>query len=262
MILMLLPLAILLVVSFASMQHGQIMIFNTNGNVMLIRGKTEHKQIRGMEMLPGDQVRIQNGTVTLVNRSEKRVSLTKSGTYSYQQVQKMMKQATASASNRYFVYVWESMQGKDRKAQVVGGVVRGEPFTYIPSDSARVISDTIAFYWPNPAGIRQVFTLTDNQGNTLYSDTLQDSCLLVTKQKLQMINPGNYWWQVTDGFSKPHKHRILNPHPSEAADLQQDFNKHLNDFGEVKDTDLEAVLILQYMREKKVYKYPYPLNLQ
>jgi len=255
----LLLLLLLLLLPVAAMTHqGQMMIFNTTGNVVLIRGKTEHKLLRGMEMIPGDQIRLHNGTVVLINRSDKRVSLTKPGNYSYTQVQKLMSKAEASSSIRYFVYVWESMQGTERKAQVAAGVVRGEPFQHLPFDSARVLSDTIMFQWINPAGIRQQFTLTNTQGTILFADTLQDSTLLITQKRLQITMPGTYHWQVTDGFSKPRKRSFIISESAVNNQLEQHLLKNRSDFINLQDPTLVAALLATFLQKEKIYTYPHP----
>jgi hypothetical protein len=254
----LIPAVLVMVLVAAMAPQGQMMIFNSTGNVILVRGKTEHKLLRGMEMLPGDQIRLHSGTVILVNRTEKRVSLSKPGNYSYTQVQKLMSKAEASSSIRYFVYVWESMQGTERKAQVAGGVVRGEPFQHLPFDSARVLSDTILFQWINPAGIRQHFTLTNAQGTILFADTLQDSMLLITQKKLQIIMPGTYHWQVTDGFSKPRKRSFIVPEGAVKSQLEQHLITCRNDFTNLQDQNLKAALLATFMQKEKIYTYPHP----
>ncbi len=248
---------IVLVSGLAPDDSDEMLVFSTSGKVNLRRGKDVYENPRGMKMLPKDILQINQGSVTLINRSHKRVTLDKAGKYNHTQVYSLMAKAAASPGTRYFVYVWENMQTTDSRVNVPGGIVRGEELSLLPSDSVTILSDTIEFYNHNPMNVLHQITVFDIDFSELFSEEIEDSTIFMSLNAVAATQPGKYRWEIATCFQKPVKRCFFIPETSVKHNLLNEFRKILSEFDQTDDEMLRRALVMEYLEKNKLYIYPY-----
>lgn len=177
----------------------EILVFSAEGDIKISRNKTMIPCKRAEKILPVDIINLKKGTVTLVDRNLKRVSLEKKGKYSYMQIVKQFSFANASLENRFLILVLDKMNHKTEPVSYGGGVVRGTPNTMLPMDSVIILSDSIRFVFSNPRKLKFTFFLSDEEHHILFSKEITDSLLVLKKQNAGWWKPGAYFWEAGTG---------------------------------------------------------------
>jgi hypothetical protein len=242
--------------SRAHPQGSEMLVFNTSGDVSIKRNKTIIQRFNAEKVLPGDLITIGKGSMTIISRDEKRVTLTEKGTYTHAEVQKKFARANASTSVRYFIMVWESIKQQTDKTNAPGGVARGEEPSRLPFDSAVVLTDTVIFFFRNPSIQPVVFKVFNRKFITLYTDTLTDSLMIMSLNTFSELIPGKYYWEASNPFSPPVRWSFFLPDPASKKELTDSFHSFLSDIEDLTYSEKRS-LIYAYMQSNKIY-HPLP----
>lgn len=244
---------LMLVFGFSvSGQQGELLIYNASGDVQVKRNQTVIRNFAGEKLLPGDVVTLSTGSITIISRDEKRVTLDKKGTYSYLQVQKMIRNASASASVRYFIMVWEAMKSQNVTTNAPGGVVRGDEPSRLPSDSATILSDTIIFFFRNPGNQTVVFRLLNQKFKVLLTDTLTDSVKTLPLTLRDSLSAGKYYWEISNPFTPPVRWHFFIPEATVKQQLLHNFYIFIADIQQFSSEEKKQ-LMRAYMQVQKIY---------
>lgn len=233
-------------------QNGELLIYNASGDVYLKRNQTVIRNFTAEKLVPGDVITIGTGSMTIISRDEKRVTLDKKGSYSYLQVQQMIKKAGASTSVRYFIMVWESMKGQNTSINAPGGVVRGDEPSRLPYDSATILSDSIIFFFRNPGNQPVTFRLLNQKFRPLLSDTLTDSLKTLSLTHQDSFPSGKYYWEISNPFTPPARWHFIIPDPTRKQQLIYDFQVFMKDIQRFSSEEKKK-LIDAYMQIQKIY---------
>lgn len=231
---------------------GDLLIFNTTGKIELKRGKKPVQDLCGEQVLSGDLLTVTDGSITLINRNQKRVTITQKGSYTYSTLVKMMEKAESSTTVRYFVFVWESMKQEKTQVRTSGGVVRGDEPSRFPYDSATILADTIDFFFRNPSGQPYVFKILTDKFVTLLCDTLTDSVKTIPVAFLQQPACERYCWEISTPFTAPVRQVFFLPDmPSKNKLLEKFLLMQAEGFD--LPQPLRNRVALSYMKENHVY---------
>jgi hypothetical protein len=229
-------------------QHAaDILVFSVEGDVTISRNKITIPCKRADKILTADIIDVKKGTVSLVDRNMKRVSLEKKGKYSYQQIVKQFEFANASLANRFLVLVLDKMIHKTGPVSKPGGVVRGTRSATLPVDSAVILSDLIRFTFPNPGKQKLTFFILDQEHHVLFSKKITDSLLVIKKQTAPWWKPDAYFWEAAapgkDGTSET---IFFIPADEERARLLSEYNELKRSFAgfpvKIKNQLMDEVL--------------------
>ncbi|HRZ41960.1 MAG TPA: hypothetical protein P5228_04565 [Bacteroidales bacterium] len=236
----------------ASGQSAELLIYNSSGDVQLKRNQTVIRNFHGEKLIPGDVINLGTGSMTIISRDEKRVTLDKKGSYTYAQVQQMIKKAGASTSVRYFIMVWEAMKNQNTRTNAPGGVVRGDEPSRLPGDSATILSDTILFFFRNPGNQTVTFRLLNQKFKTIITDTLTDSVKTLSLISPDSLPPGKYYWEISNPFAPPVRWHFIIPDTPVRQQLMDTFRAFLADIQGFSSEE-KRQLLWAYMQTQKVY---------
>mgnify|MGYP006948912641 CR=1 FL=1 len=228
--------------------ESELLIFNADGNSYIQRSGTKISNIDGAEFKKDDLLFIINGSVTIISRQNKRVTLNENGKYNYNKVYNLMQKAEASVTNKYFVNVWDQMNNKHENMNYRGGVVRGDAVPSFPVDSAVILSDSICFEYikegETPGGI----SIKNEQFRELFYLNLTDNSIVMPLSDINNAETGIYYYEF-DG--SPTQCFII-PSKDELNEKLEAFNKIMESFSSFND-EMKARLVRDYMIENKVY---------
>ena len=204
---------------------ADMLIFSVEGDAVLIRNKISMPCKRADKILAADIIQVKKGTVSLVDRNLKRVTLEKKGKYSYLQIADKFKLANASMENKFLLQVLDKMTHKAEAVSYAGGVVRGNRNTTLPMDSAFILSDFIHFAFPNPAKQKLTFFLSDEERHVLFSKETKDSLLVINRATASWWKPGAFFWEAaTRGKDGTSETIFFIPTDKERARLLTEYN--------------------------------------
>ncbi|MCX6258349.1 MAG: hypothetical protein NTW49_10710 [Bacteroidia bacterium] len=189
-------LTVLAVTSMSAQNTGFFMIFSASGEATLTRNGVLLAQPAREKLANGNILHIGNGTVVLLDKNNKRVTITKQGDYSFTDIQHLFEQANASIANKYLVYIWEKMANVTVNASRKGGVVRGENEFLFPPDSAVVFSDTLVFKYLNQEGLRWKLSIEDISEKLITEYYSAGSLIIITKPAANWWKPGTFKWNL------------------------------------------------------------------
>lgn len=231
---------------------SDLLIFNTDGNVSITRDNNSLDELQGKKFLEGDVLHITDGSITIINKNNKRIAVDKPGTYKYDDVDKLMQKAEASLTNRYFVLVWKKMNKESEQVNKPGGVVRGEEFETLPLDSVIILSDSIEFQIPNKSDLEYSLIIKSEKYKELVQYDIWNS-LKVNIQDISNGKPGKYYWEIKFPFGKgPDTKYFIIPDSSTYNKLINEYNDALGSFS-VFDDKLRKSLMEEYKKFNKVY---------
>ena len=230
---------------------SELLFFNSSGHVILVRGELVIKKIQGESFQKNDVLKIIGGDVTIINLNNKRITLEESGTYSFDDIYTIMQQVESSLTNRYFVYVWHKMNKDDKQTNQPGGVIRGDGFVTLPSDSIIVLTDNIKFSINNESGSDYDLIIKSNN-NIIEQYPIREN---LTLSILDIVDgqPGKYYWEIKVPFgSSPDKKYFIIPDDKTRNILLEEYKKTISEFS-IFDKDLQTLLIDEYLSDKKLY---------
>ncbi len=185
---------------------ADMLVFSVEGDAVIMRNKISTPCKRADKILAADIIQLKKGTVSLVDRKLKRVTLEKKGNYTYLQLVNQFKLANASLENKFLLQVLDKMTHKAEAVSLAGGVVRGTRTKSFPIDSAFILSDFIQFKFSNPAKQKLTFFLSDEEHHVLFSKETKDSLLVIKRSTATWWKPGAYFWEAAapgkDGTSE------------------------------------------------------------
>ena len=210
---------------------SDILIFSAEGDVMISRNKMMVPCKRADKILAADIIHVNKGTISLVDKNLKKVTLEKKGKYSYKQIVKYFSLANASLENRFLLQVLDKMAHRTKPVSYAGGVVRGEPGASQPMDSALILSDSIRFIFPNPGKQKFTFFILDEEHKVLFSKETTDSLLVLQKYNADWWKPGTYSWEAgTLDKQGTTEKRFFVPKHDEQAGFLYDYYRLKNAF--------------------------------
>lgn len=230
----------------------EILIFSATGKAHLKRDTIFISQLRGEKLLPNDLLELISGTITIINRENKRITITQYGKYTRSQIQKKMNMAEASHSVRYFVMVWENMQQQRGVVNKPGGVIRGDIGNLLPADSMTLLWDSIMFFCKNPLNAALKLTIKSTPEHVPFTCTFHDSTITLGTTQIPMLKPGKYTWEISDGFRKPEIRSIFIPDKTDRETKLADYNKFLNAIKPI-EIELHKELLLTYQHVNKIW---------
>ena len=205
---------------------ADMLVFSVDGDVTINRNKITRPCKRADKILTADIIDVKKGTVSLVDRKLKRVSLEKKGKYSYQDIVNQFALANASLSNKFLVQVLDKMTHKTGPVSKAGGVVRGTRSATLPIDSAIILSDLIRFVFPNPGKQKFSFFLMDEEHNVLFSKETKDSFMVINRAASPWWKPGVYFWEAaTPNKQGTAEKAFIIPAGEDRARLLTDYNE-------------------------------------
>lgn len=232
--------------------NEDVLIFNSTGQVTLVRDYNSISNISGMRLLAGDEVIITSGSFTVLTNSYKRITFDKPGNYAYSTVIDLLKSADASVTNKYFVYVWEKMNANDEAVRHPGGVVRGDEYGLEPWDSAIIISKSITFSFPNQSDSEFDLYIYSKLNTLVFKSVIVDS-VEVNLSDLEISDPGYYYWYISSEFGgKPDKRWFEIPENSLKTVLKDEYIKFKDAIKTFSDID-RINLINEYLITNKIY---------
>lgn len=230
----------------------EIMIFNTTGQVALLRDGGVLNKISGYRLVPDDKLVLTSGSFTVLTKSYKRITVDEPGNYHYENVIELLRSADASVSNKYFVYVWEKMNANDESVRHPGGVVRGDEWGLEPWDSAIILSETITFSIPNKADSEFDLLIFSKLNSLVFKSVIVDS-LEVNLSDLEVSDPGYYYWYISSDFGgKPEKRWFEIPENSTKSDLKKEYQKFKEEIKSFSDID-RINLLNEYITTNRYY---------
>lgn len=232
--------------------NSELLFFNSEGHIVLIRGDNVIKKIQGESFLQDDVLKIIGGNVTIINLNNKRITVKEPGTYYYYDISARMQHAESSLSNRYFVYVWKKMSKEDKQESQPGGVIRGDEFLTSPRDSIIVLSDTIKFCFQNESdGDFDLIIKSDD--HKLVAQYPVRNVVSLSIHNINNGKPGKYYWEVKFPFGRgPDAKYFIIPDSSTYNKKINEYNEALLSFS-VFDNKLKNLLIEEYMKYNKIY---------
>lgn len=175
---------------------ADILVFFVEGDVKINRHKITLPCKRADKILAADIIDIKTGSVSLVDRNLKRVTLEKKGKYSYRQIADQFKMANASLSNKFLVQVLDKMTHHSESVSKAGGVVRGTRNASLPIDSAVILTEAIRFTFTNMGKQALTFFILDEEHHVLFSKKTTGNRLAVKKENAAWWKPGTYFWEA------------------------------------------------------------------
>lgn len=242
--------------------QSNLLIFNTSGEIFLKRGKNLISMPIGELFLEEDYLIIINGSATIINRENKRISLNESKNYNYKEISEMMGKAEASITNRYFSYVWEKINKSKKDVNLPGGVIRSYEILYedeykvynaisIPVDGARLLCERIYF----------VFDKEDDYKLSIYSEELKlikkyksnNNEIILNINEINNAEPGLYYWEINPKIDEIGNRRsFIIPDEETFNKLKEEYNKTINDF-ESFDNTISSLLISEYFEQNQIF---------
>lgn len=232
-----------------------LLIFSVNGDVSINRGRESIQKIIGQTLQKTDLLKISNGSVTIINMENKRIVVSKSGTYTCDELEKMMQEAETSLTNRYFALVWKKMNKHEEAVNRSGGIIRGEKEELLPLDSTVVLSDTICFYMKNEAMQAYKLVIKDEKYRVLKELSLKDSIFTMPVSAINAGKTGTYFWEIEIPFVKaPDTRCFFIPEKSRKKKLLKAYNDAESVFSNY-DYEIKSQLTIEYLIENRVYVY-------
>lgn len=234
--------------------QSEFLIFNSTGHVLLFKSDRMIDKLQGETYNYGDLLIVTDGSVTLINRDNKRVTINESGEYKYDDMFSLFDQAQSSLTNKYFVYVWEKMNSGDAEVNKPGGVIRGDEFGFQPPNKVVVLSDSIGFQIPNMSGNKFDIRVLSDSKDVLYEGVIIDKLVLSVSDLCNHI-PGKYTWEVSTSFGgKPDRMKYYIPEENEREVAVDKYLKAIESFSEFDD-DIAWILTREYMIDNNNYYY-------
>lgn len=230
----------------------ELLIFNSSGNIVVIRGKNTIDKLSGERFLKKDVLKNIAGSVTIVSRNNKRITINEPGDYKYRDLSKRMKLAESSLTNRYFVFVWEKMSSKNDQTSVPGGVIRGRELKSSPSDNVLVLSDSIKFFVENESKVEYVLWISSNEIKNTEEYPIYNN-LVLSINEINGGESGEYRWEIRipSGKSSDLKCFIIPDMETKSRKLTE-CKQMLNEFSSF-EVELRELLMTEYLKYNKLY---------
>ncbi|RLD43998.1 MAG: hypothetical protein DRI86_08580 [Bacteroidetes bacterium] len=247
-------LSVLLFCSFVvnAQSNQELLFFNSNGYVQLVREDTIIKNIQGEKFLQNDLLRIISGDATIINLNNKRVTIEKSGNYNYNDVLALMQHTESSLSNKYFVYVWDKMSDHKKNINKPGGVIRGDGFITFPMDSVIILSDTVRFCINNESGGDYQLIIKSDNHNIIKQNPIGENITLNIRD-INEGKPGKYYWEIKIPFGKPPaKKYFIIPNEKTKNEMLAEYKKNISEFSSF-NIEMRELLTKEYITQNKIY---------
>lgn len=236
----------------AANEHMELLIFNSEGRVEVIHENDTLNMPQSEILHEADWLKIIDGSITIINRNNKRITLDKQGSYPYSAIEELMHEAEASLSNRYFVMVWEKMNHGHDEGNQAGGVVRGKYFNCEPIDSVIILSDSIEFWINNNADLENTLFITDSEYKPVKQYKFTDA-ITIAVSDIRNGKSGWYSWIIKLPFDNgPEQRCFLIPNENTRSNLLNKLERETENFSAF-NAEIKSQLIQEYLKSNKVY---------
>jgi hypothetical protein len=236
---------------FFSGISGNPLVFDSDGDVALVRAGIVVTNFRGYAMEIGDTIIINRGTVSFVDKDYRRISLETPGKYCYNSVKGMMDKTNASIANKYMYMVWQRMNTKETTSSLPGGVIRASGYEFFPMDSAIMLGFRIDFSFKNP--YRQEFRLIikDEKFKIIDEYVMDDSIKIVVSDSVSWWRPGIYRWEVERPYINPLGSFVfIIPTEEESGRIQSEISTYKQLFNGFTE-EVHSLLMDEYYKQNK-----------
>jgi len=236
--------------------NSDLLIFNSSGNIILNRGNKSLEKFRSESLLKKDVIRIIDGSITIINRNNKRVTINKPGTYKYKEISEKLELVETSLTNRYFVYVWDKMNKKDKLTSTAGGVVRGEDIVTSPSDSVYIISKSIKFSINNESSLKYPLRIMSDDSKLIRQYLIND-ILMIDLIDINDGKTGKYQWEIRVPYgNNPGIKCFFIPDKETRNKLLLEYKKNISEFSSFNN-EIRSLLIIEYLKYNKMHNSTY-----
>ncbi len=172
------------------------MVFSTSGSVYHSINKQKSPVQRGDKFIKNNLLVVDEGIINLLDNNCKRVTISKKGVYSFQDVRLLFDKANSSLTNKYLTLVWEKMNESHEIVQHKAGVERGYVNDFFPSDSSVILSDTLWLRFDNPGRQTHNLEIIDDSAKLVYSEVTDSNQVIIIKSVCPWWSAGYYTWII------------------------------------------------------------------
>ena len=187
--------AVFILFSVIANAQAKFVVYQVNGNVKFNR--TKKPLYIGTLIDIKSSIRIQNGSVILLDDNSNMYKILEEGIVSFNDIKKYKyKSKSKSVSKRYLSYVYKKFLNKEEKKSIYGGVFRGNSILNSPDNFSYYTSNSfVAFDWKSTGEKEFYLWILNTKNNKIVGKYKLDYANSISV--LLPFKKGVYKWTVT-----------------------------------------------------------------